>query len=109
MSTFGTTLQVALLDGTDGFRISGEAADDRLGSGSDAGDVNGDGFGDLIVGAWVADANGLNSGAAYVLFGKAGASHRTSTCPRSTARPDSGSAGRRRSTMRAGPCRLRAM
>jgi hypothetical protein len=37
-----------------------------------AGDVNGDGFDDLIIGALGADPNGSNSGASYVVFGKAG-------------------------------------
>jgi Ca2+-binding RTX toxin-like protein len=36
---------------------------------SAAGDVNGDGFGDLIVGAYAADPNGSTSGASYVVFG----------------------------------------
>ena len=35
---------------------------------SGAGDINGDGFDDLIVGANLANAN--NSGAGYVVFGK---------------------------------------
>lgn len=33
------------------------------------GDVNGDGFGDVIVGAYVADPNGERSGSSYVIFG----------------------------------------
>jgi hypothetical protein len=38
---------------------------------SAAGDVNGDGFGDLIIGAPQVNANGHDSGASYVVFGKA--------------------------------------
>ena len=39
---------------------------------SGAGDVNGDGFDDLLIGARGADPNGTYSGASYVVFGKAG-------------------------------------
>ena len=47
------------------------AASDGAGrSVSDAGDVNGDGIGDLIVGAGLADVNGPVSGAAYAVFGE---------------------------------------
>ena len=55
-----------------GFQINGEAANEKSGwSVASAGDVNGDGFADLIVGAYGADPNGFNSGASYVVFGKA--------------------------------------
>ncbi|MBA5249991.1 MAG: hypothetical protein FE834_10790, partial [Gammaproteobacteria bacterium] len=51
-----------------GFTINGEQAADLSGkSVSNAGDVNGDGLGDLLIGAW--GANG-NKGSSYVVFGK---------------------------------------
>ena len=53
-----------------GFIIQGDAADDRAGASvSAAGDVNGDGFADLIVGAVTGDDGGSDAGEAYVLFG----------------------------------------
>ncbi|SFE39315.1 integrin alpha [Nitrosomonas sp. Nm166] len=71
-SGFGATLDLASLDGSNGFRLDGETANDRSGySVSNAGDVNGDGFDDVIVGAAFADPNGAFSGASYVVFGKA--------------------------------------
>lgn len=58
--------------GLRGFAIHPEAAADALGRGVDgAGDVNGDGRDDLIVGALDADYNGSNAGRSYVVFGKA--------------------------------------
>ena len=63
---------MANIDGTNGFKLNGVAANDETGfSVASAGDVNGDGFADLIVGAVWADPNGENSGASYVVFGKA--------------------------------------
>jgi Ca2+-binding RTX toxin-like protein len=68
---FAADLNLGALDGTNGFRISGVAANDQSGSSvASAGDVNGDGVDDLIVGAWNADPNGADSGASYVVFGK---------------------------------------
>jgi Ca2+-binding RTX toxin-like protein len=50
--------------------INGVSGDDHSGrSVSSAGDVNGDGFDDLIVGAFGDDPNGSNSGASFVVFG----------------------------------------
>ena len=55
-----------------GFVINGALEEDQSGySVSGAGDVNGDGFSDLIVGAPYADANGSNSGTSFVVFGAA--------------------------------------
>ena len=67
----GASLNLADLDGTNGFRISGRAAGDRTGGAvAAAGDINGDGIGDLIIGARDADPNGEKSGASYVVFGR---------------------------------------
>ena len=64
-------IELSSLDGTDGFRLDGAAAYDRSGiSVSAAGDVNGDGLDDVIVGARGADQNGSNSGSGYVVFGR---------------------------------------
>ncbi len=72
MANFPAVIELSALDGADGFQISGVAAYDRAGhSVASAGDVNGDGFGDLIIGAFGADPNGDSSGASYVVFGKA--------------------------------------
>jgi len=54
-----------------GFAIRGEAMSDFSGSAvSGAGDVNGDGLADVIVGAYGSDVEGDTSGRAYVVFGK---------------------------------------
>ena len=50
--------------------FTGAAAGDNFGiSVSSAGDMNGDGFSDLIIGAWMSDVRGPNSGRAYVYNG----------------------------------------
>ncbi len=63
------------LTGPTGFKLSGVAINDYAGRAvSDAGDVNGDGFHDVLIGAYRADPNGNSaSGASYVVFGHAGA------------------------------------
>ena len=71
-SGFAANLNLSSLNGSNGFKLSGVAAYDYSGcSVSAAGDVNGDGFGDLIIGAKDANPNGYRSGASYVVFGSA--------------------------------------
>ena len=73
-TAFAANLNLSSLTGANGFQISGEAALDFSGfSVSAAGDINGDGIDDLIIGAPYADPNGSRSGASYVVFGKGAA------------------------------------
>lgn len=67
---FGATLPLADLNGSNGFRINGLSPEEELGIAvSGAGDINGDGIDDLIIGAPSADPNGFSSGSSYVVFG----------------------------------------
>ncbi len=61
------------LNGTNGFVLNGENTNDNSGwSVSGAGDVNGDGKDDIIIGAFQADANGnTESGKSYIVYGGA--------------------------------------
>ena len=64
---FASPFNLTNLNGSNGFIVPGAAAGDQLGiSVSTAGDINGDGISDLVLGAY-----GVNSsaGAAYVVFG----------------------------------------
>lgn len=71
--SFGQFFNVGSLDGSDGFRIDGIAANDFSGiSVSSAGDVNNDGFDDRLIGASNASPGGAaQAGEAYVVFGRA--------------------------------------
>ena len=70
--TGGTAIELSSVEtGLGGFVINGAAISDQSGYSVDAaGDVNGDGFGDVVIGAQGADPNGSYSGASYVVFGK---------------------------------------
>ena len=71
---FSAVMDLSSLDGSNGFRLDGGTAYDMAGSSvSNAGDINGDGFDDLIVGAPenISTPNSDYSGSSYVIFGKA--------------------------------------
>ena len=72
--SFGSAVSLSTLDGTTGFRLDrGGQSDHSRFSVSSLGDVNGDGFDDLIIGATEADPGGeTNAGESYVVFGKSG-------------------------------------
>ena len=98
-SGFAANIDLSTLDGSTGFKLSGAAAGDQSGNSvASAGDVNGDGFADLIVGASVADPHGTDSGASYVVFGKASGFAANIDLSASTAPTASSSAARRRTT-----------
>ena len=72
-SPFGDVqLTIGALPSNTGFRILGAAVEDSSGqSVSAAGDVNGDGVGDILVGAYRANpSGGSNAGISYVIFGR---------------------------------------
>ncbi|MDZ8106820.1 MAG: Ig-like domain-containing protein [Nostoc sp. DedQUE12a] len=71
-SGFGASFELSSLNGSNGFVINGIDEGERSGfSVSSAGDFNGDGFDDLIIGAFAADPNSIYSaGKSYVVFGK---------------------------------------
>ena len=63
-------VDLSALTSVQGFAIQGDAEGDQLGrSVSSAGDVNGDGYDDLIIGARLNDSAGMSAGEAYVVYG----------------------------------------
>lgn len=67
-STWGKNFPVQNADAS----FIGEAADDRLGrSASGVGDVNGDGYGDFMIGAISSDYGGIDAGQNYLFLGRA--------------------------------------
>ena len=61
-------LSLSSLNGTNDFKLNGETASDAAGGYgvSSAGDINGDGYADLLTGAY---AHNSNTGRSYVIFG----------------------------------------
>ena len=72
----GATVDLGALASGRGFTIFGDDVGDRAGrSVSSAGDINGDGYDDVIIGAYGADSVSNmrnNAGESYVIFGKQG-------------------------------------
>ncbi|MEQ9640939.1 MAG: calcium-binding protein [Alphaproteobacteria bacterium] len=67
---FSGDIDLDTLADDEGVIVSGEAGNDFLGqSVAGVGDVNNDGFDDILIGATGSDAGGVDSGAAYVVFG----------------------------------------
>ena len=68
---FDASLDLSTLNGSNGFVLNGIDFRDHSGrSVSGAGDINGDGIDDLIIGAYGADPNGnISAGETYVIFG----------------------------------------
>mmetsp|Transcript_27875 Transcript_27875/g.30457 ORF Transcript_27875/g.30457 Transcript_27875/m.30457 type:complete len:1314 (+) Transcript_27875:27-3968(+) len=70
-SARSSNVDLQSLSSTDGFTIIGAEANDYTGySLSNAGDINGDGIDDLLIGAYYASRNGKTyNGLAYVIYG----------------------------------------
>jgi hypothetical protein len=79
-----STGRVYIHSGVDGRRLytfTGEAAGDGFGIGSaDVGDVNKDGFDDLLIGAWQHAGAAISGGKVYLYSGKDGSLLRAITC-----------------------------
>lgn len=74
LDSFESPFSLPNLDQTLGYRIDGGMEDDYFGgSVSGAGDVNGDGIDDMVIGAFGADPGGISgAGSSYVIFGRRG-------------------------------------
>ena len=78
------TGRIYVHSGTDGRRLltlTGEGAGEGFGIGpATAGDVDGDGYADLIIGAWQYSGAAVSAGRAYLYSGKGGSLMKTFTC-----------------------------
>ncbi|PAU80450.1 hypothetical protein CK501_08365 [Halovibrio salipaludis] len=68
--TSRSDIQLNTLTSSDGFKIIGAQATDYFGRTNAAGDLNGDGFQDMIVSSPLGDQNGTNTGETNVIWGK---------------------------------------
>ncbi|GAB5409522.1 MAG: hypothetical protein BalsKO_18870 [Balneolaceae bacterium] len=70
-SGISSEIDIATLDGTNGFALRGETLLGTAGESVASGDLNGDGISDMIIGSRTASPNSLSSaGETYVVFGK---------------------------------------
>ncbi len=72
-TTYSEAFSLSNLDGTNGFIITGETNGDNFGQSVATGDVNNDGYDDILIGASnYEDVNGIYSanGAVYLYYGK---------------------------------------
>src|SRR5690348_152543 len=72
-AVYQNPFELSSLNGANGFQVSGISVYDESGySVSDAGDVNKDGYDDLIIGTYSASPDGRKyAGQSYVVFGQA--------------------------------------
>lgn len=75
MTIAARVLDLSVLTSHQGFTIQGKSEYDFVGFSVSAGDVNGDGIDDIILGAPLVD----NGGEAYVIFGRSGPVRREQT------------------------------
>lgn len=63
-------VDLATITNVDGFKVIGDAADDRLGQSTGQADVNGDGYTDLLIGAPLGDNGVTEGGETVVIWGR---------------------------------------
>ena len=68
---FPATFEVSTVNGSNGFVMYGVSANDFANYPSAAGDVNGDGYDDVILTSYYPDPNGItNAGQSYIVYGR---------------------------------------